>query len=196
MPKIKRSKAYKEARRKASRTLGDNVYKAKSNYHLSKEKWWKGREAQHLIPFSVGYDYRIPFDLLNSYNNGTMLPSGRLRAKSVAKFIKYKHFKRISHIEPGTGLDHKKYSKTISNFLEWIENGKKVDLVENFNRIAYVIRLATKLKSNEKDSSKRYVNYIELGTLQKLYNSNDAIIQDQYKTVSQSGSDGMLKYKW
>ena len=45
MPKIKRPKAYIEyieARRKASRTLGDNVYKAKKNKSVKKESWWKG----------------------------------------------------------------------------------------------------------------------------------------------------------
>lgn len=196
MPKIKRPKAYIEARRKASRTLGDNVYKAKKNKSVKKESWWKGREAQHLIPFSIGWDFGIPVNLLNSSNNGTMLPSGRVRAKPVSDYINKKKFIRISHIEPGTGLDHKKYSENISDFLEWLESGEKVDLIKNFNRITYVIRLATKLKSKDAKSSTGYVNYIDISTLKNLYKSKDAIIQEQYQKVSQYGHDGMLKYNW
>lgn len=191
----KRTRAFRRERQKASRTLGDNVYNAKKNKSVKKESWWKGREAQHLIPFSIGWDLGIPVNLLNSSNNGTMLPSGRVRAKPVSDYINKKKFIRISHIEPGTGLDHKMYSLTIFDYLNWLKQNR-VDLIKNFNRITYVIRLATKLKSKDAKSSTGYVNYIKLSTLKNLYNSKDAIIQEQYQKVSQYGHDGMLKYNW
>lgn len=146
----------RSGRKTASATLGRNIFNSKRTKRI-REEWRQGREAQHLVPFSVGEDFGICITLLNSKENGIMLPSGRKTAKDLAPYVKGRLYVRPSHIRKG--LAHPQYNKAIEEFLIFLQ-GKNVDLNSEFNKIAFVIRLETK-----KMGSTDFVDSIKYGDL-------------------------------
>lgn len=143
-------------RKTASTTLGRNIFNSKRTKRIRKE-WRQGREAQHLVPFSVGEDFGISITLLNSKENGIMLPSGRKTAKDLAPYVKGRLYVRPFHIRKG--IAHPQYNYTIERFLIFLQ-GQKVDLNTEFNKIAFTIRLETK-----KLGSTDFVDSIKYGDL-------------------------------
>ncbi len=183
-----RSNSYKKERKKASITLRTNIFKNKR----SKRKFndWKiGREAQHLIPFSVGHEFQIPYMWLNSVNNGSMLPSGRKRAPLTSKYIREKHYIRVNHIEPGKGFGHNSYNKTIDEFMRDVIKTKKISK-KQFIHLTYVIRIATKKMSKIKNTKEFYVDYINKSDLINLWKMNISDLKKIYSKYSQRKNDG------
>ena len=178
-------------RANASTVLKANLYKIKKNAkkpHI--EKWAKGREAQHIIPYAVGKFWGIDESLLNSAANGIMIPSGR--AKTIKKFetqilskeLHYlkKKFIRVNHIKKGVA--HKAYNDLINSFCLKLYQ-EKLSIKDNFYKIAYAIRIATKQLNS--DQAVDDMNMEMLNDAWKLLNDRKSLLA-KTQELSQNGN--------
>jgi len=98
------------------------------------KQWKKNREAQHLIPASVGMKYGLPNSLINSPENGMMLLSGRSGSTTFSKEYKTAKGKslgtrgKLMHVGYKNRIAHPDYNSLVEKEMDKLQkkHGKTI----------------------------------------------------------------------
>ena len=107
-----------------ARLVGDSSALAKARYDKKAKTqsfadWKKGREAQHLIPASLHKSFPALTGIVDSAQNGMMLPTEKTAADPSQSPVFTDPAKQVKPIHRrGKNRDHPTYTRNVHNFLD------------------------------------------------------------------------------
>lgn len=135
-----------------STMLRNNLWNKKQRPGIAKKDWYTGYEAQHIIPYAIARDLKLPLGNINDIWNGMMLPSGRRTARQILykAGVGKKGQTRPRHIKKG--LAHPEYNKKVKSYIEHQQkalNGAPVQLTDMQKWADHIRAETKKLKGHQ-----------------------------------------------